>query len=222
MSFSRSQFPNGGWQYHQPQTNWDAPTPKSSTFDQTVNLIIKHRLANGAIRVQHNLSVDPGVVGNELEAFTRARLGIQDPSPPKQEPPQPLAQAVAGVVAVVAKVFEGAVTLLTWEVEGLRPVESKTAHARAQICAECPKNDPSDLTRWFTVPVSETVRKRFERLHELKMETKHDDRLGTCSACLCPLKLKVWEPVKLVLDRLKPAMRDELHPKCWILKLQHE
>lgn len=75
---SHSQIPPGGWQFVQPQTGWAAPTPISSTFDQTVVLIRNHRLANGALTAKHNLSTDPAAIAKELDAFTRTRLGIGD------------------------------------------------------------------------------------------------------------------------------------------------
>lgn len=83
---SRSQIPNGGWIFTQPQTGWSAPTPIASTFDQTVILIIKHRLANPVITASHNLATTKDAVSAELEAFTRARLGLTpvgQPDPPK-------------------------------------------------------------------------------------------------------------------------------------------
>lgn len=73
---SESEFPPGGWQFHQAQTGWDAPTPKASTFSQTVDLIIKHRLANPASVAKYNLAVTPEAVSKELKAFTYTRLGI--------------------------------------------------------------------------------------------------------------------------------------------------
>jgi hypothetical protein len=75
-TFDRHSFPSGGWQFFQPQTNWSAPTPISSTFDQTVILIVKHRLQNPAITAQHNLATSIAAVGDELEAYTRQRLGL--------------------------------------------------------------------------------------------------------------------------------------------------
>jgi hypothetical protein len=221
MSFSRSQFPPGGWQFHQPATNWSAPTPKSSTFDQTVNLIIKHRLANGAIRVQHNLSVDPGVVGNELEAFTKARLGIQEPTPPKQEPPQPLAQAVAGVVAGLKNMAAGGALFLEWETEGLRPASAEQASSRASTCAQCPKNAPRDWASWFTESVAGMYRRKLERLHDLALSTPFDNELHVCAACNCPLRLKVHAPLPLILKHLTVDAKANLNrenPRCWILR----
>lgn len=78
MELSRSQFPSGGWQFVQPQTGWSAPTPIASTFDQTVDLIRKHRMANPAIVQKHGLPTDFNSVALELEAFTRTRLGLPD------------------------------------------------------------------------------------------------------------------------------------------------
>jgi|SRR6516164_570380 len=80
MALSRSEFPPQGWMFFQPQTGWSAPTPKASTFDQTVILIQKHRLANPAVTVKHNLATDTESIAKELEAYTRTRLGLPDAS----------------------------------------------------------------------------------------------------------------------------------------------
>lgn len=83
---SRSQFPSGGWQFCQSQTDWCAPTPKNSTFDQTCVLIRNHRLANPAIVAKHNLSTDLNSIAAELEAYTRTRLNLGDAF---SQPPRP-------------------------------------------------------------------------------------------------------------------------------------
>src|ERR1700677_1612152 len=108
---NRSQFPNGGWAFVQPQTGWSAPNPVSNTFDQTVTNIIKHRLANPAATRKHKLSTNYDVVAAELERYTETRLGIA----PKQLPPPPqrasVSGAVAGAVAGVKKLAAGAALL---------------------------------------------------------------------------------------------------------------
>lgn len=73
---SESEFPPGGWQFTQPQSGWEAPTPKASTFSQTVIKIIEHRLGNPAMVAKYNLAVTAEAVGKELKAFTYTRLGI--------------------------------------------------------------------------------------------------------------------------------------------------
>lgn len=75
---SRSQIPPGGWQFVQPQTGWANPHPVNTTFDQTVDLIRKHRAANPALVLKHNLSTEFNAVAMELEAYTRTRLGMTD------------------------------------------------------------------------------------------------------------------------------------------------
>ncbi|HEX9145907.1 MAG TPA: hypothetical protein VGA09_16675 [Candidatus Binatia bacterium] len=83
---STSQTPPGGWVYFQSQTGWSLPTPIASTFDQSVILIIRHRLANPAITARHNLATTKDAVAAELVSFTRARLGMTPvgvPDPPK-------------------------------------------------------------------------------------------------------------------------------------------
>lgn len=75
---SLTQTPPGGWQFVQPQTSWEMPTPIAWTFSQAVERIQRHRLANPAIVKQHGLATDFNSVAAELEAFTRTRLGMGD------------------------------------------------------------------------------------------------------------------------------------------------
>lgn len=223
-SFSRTQTPPGGWQFIQPVTNWKAPTPIASTFDQTVQLIIKHRTANPAATAKHNLSTNAAVVGNELENYTRMRLGLPTSGAlsPKRMPPAEAPQlsgAVKSAVAAVVKLADGAALLLEWEQSGRQAVSPEVSAPRAAICAKCPENvKGKSLADLFTVPAAAMILRRFERLEGLKLTTPNDDDLGTCRVCLCPLRLKVHTPADLILKRLKPGIRAELHPSCWILK----
>lgn len=222
QSFSRTQFPPGGWEFYSPQTKWAAPNPKANTFGQQVVHILNHRLKNPAAVVQHNLLVDVTAIGNELENYTRARLGMppMGAGAPKPTPPITLPQmsgAVAAGVAAVKKLAAGAALLLEWEESGLPPVAPELSAKRAAICASCPKNDPGGFGKYFTASVSENLRKRLSRLHQMNLTTPSDDKLEVCSACLCPLKLKVHTPLALIIKRLKPEFRAELDARCWIL-----
>jgi len=218
MSLSRSQTPPGGWQFHVPQTGWSAPTPVASTFDQTVQLIIKHRLANPAITAKHNLSTDTTIVGKELEAFTRLRLGLPADDVPKTVPPRSLSAVVAGAVAGVSRVTEGAAPLIEWLDSGGQAVAPEISSVRASICATCPKNGAGDFTKWFTVPVSEAIRHELSKRQDLQLQTAFDDKLGVCSVCLCPLRLKCHSPIEIIAKHLKAERRAELPEFCWILK----
>lgn len=217
-SFSRSQFPQGGWQFYQPQTNWTAPSPLMYTFDGQVNNIIKHRLANGAIVARDRLATDPVSVGNELEAYTRQRLGIPSiaPQPPKTIPPRSLPQAAAEAVAAVAKTAEGIGLLIDWLGGGAEVVAPALAHRRAQVCDACPQNSRSPFTDWFTVPVAERLRKMVEARKELKLTTPIDDKLGTCVVCRCPLPLKVHVPMPYIIAKTKADTMAAFPVECWI------
>jgi hypothetical protein len=217
--FSRSQFPSGGWVFYQPQTQWSPPSPKSSTFGQTVDLIIRHRLKNPGITAQHNLSTDSVAVGNELEAFTRQRLGLPPPgSLPKSQPRAEAPRSLAAHVVEVSRVIQGAKSPLDWLQSGRAPVNPGLAKDRAAVCLGCPKNNlEGGLTKWFTVPASEKIREAIERRHDLKMVTPYDDALGICMACFCPLKCKVHEPLDIALKHLKGSVKEELWEKCWLL-----
>lgn len=221
--FSRQQFPNGGWQFYSPQTNWNAPMPMVHSFDAQVRNIINHRLANPAIVVRHKLATDPVSVGNELEAYTRARLGIPaEPSFPKTMPPRSLPQAAAEAVAAVAKTAEGVGLLIDWLGGLARPdgqvevVAPDLAHRRAQTCELCPQNSTSPFTDWFTVPVAQRLRKMVEARKEMKLTTPADDKLGTCAVCKCPMALKVHVPLPYIYQKTKPETLAAFPPNCWI------
>lgn len=214
---NRQQFPPGGWQYHQAQTGWNAPAPVSNTFDQTVVNIIKHRQANSAMTIKHKLSTNMAQVGIELEAFNARRLGYPDPKPLPPPAVPMLSGAVVAAVADVKKLAAGNALLLEWQESGEPPVPIEIAIKRAEVCVACPKNDARGLSQYFTVPIAENIRRKLEKLHDMKLETPSDEKLQVCSACLCPLKLKVHTPLHLIVKRLKPEQRSELHPACWIL-----
>lgn len=214
QEFSRNQFPPGGWQYYQPQTGWALPTPISSTFDQSVVLIIKHRQKNP----QFNLPQDSLTVAAELEAFNRARLGIPPDTIKKSEPRPEAPNRFAAVVAEVRRVAQGAKSPLEWLASGLPPVSSEKAKDRASVCLGCQKNNiEGGFTKWFTVPAAEAIQTAIELRKDLNLQTPYDEALGICMACYCPLKLKVHEPIEIIAKHTKPEIRAKLWDQCWIL-----
>jgi hypothetical protein len=231
-TLKRNEFPPGGWSYFQSATGWSAPTPTSSTFDQSVILIIKHRQQNPAAVLKYKLSLDFNTVANELDLYTRLRLGIplSDPGPsPFPQPPRSLPAPVEAAVAGIKKLASGVALLFEWEESGQPPVASRLSNQRAAICAnQCrnvgeeknpeKKNEPENLSKYFTAPVSEMVRKRLARLFAMKLTTTSDLNLGVCAVCLCPLKLKVHTPMDLILKHTKPETLKEFPPHCWIAK----
>lgn len=223
IDFNRHTFPaGGGWTFFQPQTNWRNPMAMVG-FDASVKAIIAHRRANKAITLKHQLSTDYDAVATELERHTRLRLGIPSPDPPSffLRAPQSLKSAVAAAVGDVKKMWIGAETV--WDCTAKDPEPADVSSRRALVCAgatekdRCPKNGKGDFTRWFTMPLSESIRKAESRLRSRNLSTPSDASLGVCEACLCPLKLKVHCNAQVVQKHLDAEVRAELDPRCWIL-----
>ena len=131
------------------------------------------------------------------------------------------ATLLSPVIAVGEKIRQlsaGAKILVEWLGTGAHPVDPAEATRRASICATCPKNGLGDLTRWFTVFASEEIRQKVAVAQKLELKTQHDEQLGICDACLCPLKLKVHVPTENIVAHLTPAARAALDPRCWIPK----
>lgn len=231
---NRHTTPPGGWFYAQPQTGWKTPTPIASTFDQTVRLIIGHRRGNPALTAKHGWSLDIGQVGNELEEFTRKRLGITTPmAVPKTRPLRSFVQAVGDVAEDketitqgIKRAAAGTAVVLDWLTSGGHPVEQELANKRAEVCVNCPKNE---IGSWYTVAPAEIIRSTLGSRGELKLETPFDNPtvredgtprpgLLSCKVCKCLNRLKVWVPLSYIVQHTKPEVMREFPQNCWIFK----
>ena len=129
--------------------------------------------------------------------------------------------AIKDAVSSVKKLAAGAATLLDWEEQQMPHVPQELAEKRASVCAVCPKNiQGKHLSEYFTAPAAAMIKERLERMKQLDLHTSHDEKLQTCDACLCQMRLKVWFPMALVLKRLTKERRAELNqdsPRCWQL-----
>jgi hypothetical protein len=134
----------------------------------------------------------------------------------------PFIQARSQLSALKAAkaVAAGGETIVEWIASGAEAVAQKHADRRAETCVKCPLNGKGGLERFFTGPVSEAIRRAVGKGKEWKLETKYDEQLNVCEACLCPLRLKIWMPIHTILPRLSPEAMQALHPDCWIRKEQ--
>jgi hypothetical protein len=73
------------------------------------------------------------------------------------------------------------------------------------------------MSNFYTRSASELLRMQMQTAQELDLTTPYDSKLGVCAACDCPMRLKVWTPLKLILEHLLPEAKAALDPKCWIL-----
>src|SRR5215813_15336613 len=105
---SRERFIPGGFQFRQPETNFQAPFQAS--FETIVQALIAHRKANPHLVTTHGWSVDPNQVREELDNYNARickQMGWTDfyydggaPEAPinPRSMPRPALQAIAGVV----------------------------------------------------------------------------------------------------------------------------
>lgn len=205
----QKQIPNGIF-FYEPRTKWHS---SPGSFSSVVDQMIAHRQGNSWL----GLSTDRPTVENELDTFAAKiceQMGWTDyiiggnPNPPPP-PPLSLGSRVANVVGASPVIVE-------WIASGAEAVPHELSEKRAKTCAECPLNDKGDLLRFFTLPVAEGIRKALNARREMKLESSEDWRLGVCSGCDCPLRLKIHMPIERVRSKLKPEVLARLDPRCWI------
>lgn len=217
--FSRSAFPPQGWIFRQPQTNWTNPMAMVG-FKASVDAIRQHRLANPAITSKNALSTDPEEIGNELEKYTRQRLGIPQVAPTFfSQASSRLPARVVAAAAHVRRAAQGTAVVVDWIQAGGDPVAQDLAEKRAEVCVACPKNVAG---AWYTEAPATLIKEAIKGWQTLKgssfaFETRQGDRLKSCDVCKCLMRLKVFCPLDHILAKTKPEIMRELPPNCWIV-----
>lgn len=215
---SRQKFIPGGFQFVQPETQWRLPVNQS--FDVGVMCIVNHRIANPHLARVHGWATDPDAVAEELDLYntricevngwTDYIQGGEPTALPKVTLPRPTRHPLANVAA-------GGETLVEWIKSGAEAVPSSLSDARAMVCRDCPKNGKGGLERFFTQPVAEAIRAAVSSRSGMKLSTPYDDLLNVCTACSCPLKLKVHLPLSQIISKMDPSVMTQLDRGCWIL-----
>lgn len=230
---SRSESIPGGFLFLQAETGWESP--RNASFNKVVDALVSHRLGNKWLVQKHGWNTDWNSVADEVESYNALRMqgnskwqhfiGGDDGGPPGtffQFPrPGPLQSAAGTVKRVVA----GVKVLTDWLGSSGRAVEKELAEKRANVCAICPQNKDGDWTTFFTAPVSEMLKLQLGIKNDLRLSTSKDDVLHVCMACSCPLKLKVWTPIRHIVDNMDEGTKSRLQPDspvCWIISEQVE
>jgi hypothetical protein len=202
-----------------PQTGWKAP--RYASFNTVVEALIAHRKGNAFLRKKHGWSTDYAAVANEVDEFNAnvcLKHGWNDyvanaaPGGGSSSTPFPR----SSLPAAFAKVAAGGRILVEWINSGEEAVPEVQANTRAAVCATCPMNEKGDWTTFFTKPASEAIRKALEKRREWNLSTPYDSELGVCSACSCPLPLKMHVPLARILSKMPKESKDALHKDCWI------
>jgi hypothetical protein len=221
----RQAIPNG-FHYVQRESGWDNSKVAPTTvwdFNALCRAIQSHRAANPALKLNTNLTA----IEAEVDAVNSARIAaipgaaaeyLQDVGSAPASFPQAPAHSLSQVVAAAKAVSAGAKTVLDFEGSGDSPVSNEQATTRAEVCTACPKNEAGGLSRFFTIPAAAAIKAQLERAHEMKLTTTFDDKLNVCSACLCPLKLKIHFPIAFIVKHMSEEVKAKLDKGCWILK----
>lgn len=216
----QSQIPNG-FKFYQPETGWKPP--RFASFDQIVQGLITHRKGNKALLEKNHWPTDYETVANEVDAFN-ARVCMQmgwtqyiSEAPGGEPAPAPFLLQPPNQVGKLEALAAGGRVIVEWIASGEEAVPAKQAEERAKVCADCPLNTQGDWTSFFTVPVSEAIRRAMDQRRGWNLSTPLDDKLKVCSACYCPLPLKVHMGIERILSRIHPDILPTLDPKCWIL-----
>lgn len=230
--------PRGGWRYVETATGWVAPSPMSDGFRETVKRILAHRTANAG----YQLSTDPSAIEADLMDQTAKRILNETPSLAEEwvvpvdeeakkksqfqsfspvERPSPVAppvhqSLVDRLLARVRGIARGAATLADWLGDGCVPVSPFLAETRASICAGCPLNVKADAVGEFTGAVAEAIRDQTIAKNAVGLSTALEDKLDTCDACGCHLRLKVWVPIRTIRAHMPDEDKERLHGSCWI------
>ena len=225
---SRQKFVPGGFKMYIAPLKWESP--RMVSFDQVVNGAIAALKANPTAARQLGWDLSYDAMADRVDEFNAAicqSMGWSDyiaapasVSLPKSQPrdQQTVLQNLRGAVAASKELVAGAKTLIEFLDSGEPPVDKGLAEHRAIVCSTCPKNEAGDMTRWFTAPAAELIRRQIERAHARSLTTPRDAQLNLCTACHCPLRLKVHIGVKWIVKRLSPEQMGRLKeaPACWI------
>lgn len=220
---SLQKSPVNGFRFHQLETKWRSHEADPTTlwsFDTLCTALRNHRLANP----QFKLSTDMGKIRQEVETQNAIRMrsipgaeeyyieeGGAAIATPKAFRPHP---DVAGRASLISA---GVKLLSEWRAEGYGTVSQEEANRRAEICAVCPKNGTGGFEKFFTIPLCKVIHNQVEEFRKMELVTMSDEKLHTCLSCLCPLKLKVWCELPLVLKHLQPEAKADLDKSCWII-----
>lgn len=222
---SRTEHPPYSFQFLQPETGQSSPIVGS--FNHVVEQTMMLRQANPFLAERHGWRTDTAGVEAEVDAYNTARciaggwlnfVVMDGASPPAPIYVMPPPQKKTSAVGQLRNVAAGVGVLLDWLGSGGKAVEQPLSDSRAETCSTCPKNDGGDFTAFFTKPIADKIRTQLEIRGDLQLRTAYDEKLTVCSACDCPLKLKVHVDLEHILKHTSEDTKTKLDPRCWILK----
>jgi hypothetical protein len=127
------------------------------------------------------------------------------------------------VIDEIRRDVQAAKILSDWIGEG-SPVSQRHANGRALVCLrgnegkECPYHKAE---RWWDVvkhAIAERIKQQIGIKNRMQLSTPHDADLKMCSACGCAMPVKVWVPMKHVVEHTPKEVFDKMPSYCWQVK----
>jgi hypothetical protein len=221
---SRNAFPPHGWRYINPV--FGMKKDDEGSFAAISQKEYARRKANKYLCEKHNLGVDMASVEFDVEQQNVARCiahgwndFVESEAPATNYASQDSKKnsRFGNAVGASKRVAAGVGVLLEWLGSSAKPVDQAVAEHRANVCATCPKNDGGDWKAYFTGKVADKIKTQLEIRNDLSLRTSQDEKLTVCSACDCPLKLKIWVGLDYIWGHTSSDVYKRLHPNCWII-----
>jgi hypothetical protein len=215
-----------GLKYYEPAARFSTT---QGSFNNIVDQVVAMRKANPALCAKHGWSTDWNSTAEDVDAFNAAiceRMGWLEfisqpaagpPPAPKLKALSPLAEKqLSAAASKVKKVWQGVKTLNDWIESKTPAVPAELSQKRAETCVACPLNGKGGLEEWFTKPAAAAIKVQLGKVADRKLSTTLDEQLNVCTACSCPLRLKVHTPLEFITSNMGDDTRRSLDPKCWI------
>ncbi len=218
---------NGGWQFRQPEINWEVLNPISKTCDGASMELFQQRKKNSHLAQKYKWAMTLEGCKQDVIRFNRKRLGLSEVARDPFSANRSLfasgaaGVAVADAMAGLKRAASGTAVVIDWLGAGGAPVAQELAEKRAVTCVNCPQNQPGD---WYVTAPAELLKKTVEAWKSLtgrkdfKFETAQGDKLKSCQVCRCLMGLKVFVGLEHILSKSKPDVMAELPANCWIVK----
>ena len=207
---SRTQNPPGGFIFSIPQAG--VRENQSWSFNEAVDKYLAIARANPRLR----LPQDRATVENLIDEQNASRVGLIQGgqiylaqggvAPPFITPPP----AVAKLAGAINK------AQLLKDMMESDPVGIALAGQRASVCVQCPMNRKADWKAILAAPAFALVRAMMAAKSVEGVTTQYDEKLETCSACDCPLAVKILYPIEMIKKHTTPEQLAKFHPSCWI------
>lgn len=182
--------PPGGWRFLEMRSKmWH----RSHSFQGLVQKVIQHREVNG---------YPPGNPEAEVEEF----ICDIEPGSCTKGLSKPPARAIK-----IQDVLRFTKTMAQHVWQGGELVSQEEANRRAEICASCVYNVPTDGCEGCHNP---GISKAIKDMLGVKT-TEHTDSLQTCWWCGCFNKVQIWFHINVLRKALEPEIQKDLPNHCW-------